>query len=188
MTIAERVMLIGGSAGAYNLILDCIESLPTFFSYAIIVVIHRNPRFITKIEETLSARLNRQILTAGDKQSIQSNNIYFASAGYHLLIEPNMTFSLDQSDPVQFSRPSIDVLFESAADVYRDKCTAVLLSGANKDGSDGLRQISSMGGKIIIQCPADALISTMPESAIAVNKGAEIMTSEQIISYFKKLN
>lgn len=187
MLPAEDVILIGGSAGSYGLILSCIESLPSVFSAAIIIVIHRNPKFTTKIEETLTARLKRSVLTACDKAIILPNNIYFATAGYHLLIEPNKTFCLDQSEPVQFSRPSIDVLFETAADAYTDKCTAILLSGANRDGTDGLQRVCQMGGKIYIQSPAEALMSTMPESAIAGNKNAKIWKNEQIISFFQKL-
>lgn len=185
--IAEDITLVGGSAGSYNLIVEIIESLPSQFSGALVIVIHRNPKYKTKIEDTLSKRLHRDIIQAGDKMDILQNMIYFAVPGYHLLIEPDHTFSLDISDPVQFSRPSIDVLFETAAEVYKERCTAFLLSGGNKDGSDGLHVIHQMGGKTVIQSPEDALIPTMPQHAIRENTGTTIFTDRQIISYFKNL-
>ncbi|GHE23692.1 chemotaxis protein CheB [Sphingobacterium griseoflavum] len=187
MSKAADIVLVGGSAGSYHLIVDIIESLPPFFSSALVVVIHRNPKFKTRLEDTLSTRLHRPIIQAGDKTAISPNMIYFAMPGYHLLIEPDRTFSLDISDPIQFSRPSIDVLFESAAEVYGSRCTALLLSGANRDGTDGMTAIREMGGKAMVQCPEDAQISTMPENAIRVNDGIDIISDQQIISYFRNL-
>ncbi|WP_437920892.1 chemotaxis protein CheB [Sphingobacterium sp. LRF_L2] len=187
MEKAKELVVIGGSAGSYNLIVDIIESLPLQFSPAIVVVIHRNPKFTTKIEETLSLKLKRAIVPAKDKMQICSNMIYFAIPGYHLLIEPDSTFSLDVSEPVQFSRPSIDVLFETSAEVYCKKCIAFLLSGANKDGTDGFRRIQEMGGKTYVQSPEDALITTMPEHAIRSSHYTDIFSDQQIISYFRNL-
>ncbi len=187
MSKAEDIVLVGGSAGSYNLIVELIEALPTFFAAAIVVIIHRNPKFTTRLEDTLAARLHRPIIQAGDKTTISKNMVYFAVPGYHLLVEPDRTFSLDLSDPIQFSRPSIDVLFESGAEVYGQHCTALLLSGANKDGTDGLTVVQQRGGQIMVQSPEDALISTMPESAILANDGIAIVSDQQIISYFRSL-
>ncbi|MEJ5052836.1 chemotaxis protein CheB [Sphingobacterium sp. MYb382] len=184
---ANEIVLIGGSAGSYNLIVDILKALPPTFMSAIIVIIHRNPKYRTKIEETLAQRLDRNILQARDKESIQPGNVYFAAPGYHLLVEPDQTFSLDLSDPIQYSRPSIDVLFESAADVYERNCTAFLLSGANKDGAEGILHINNMGGSTFIQSPDEALIATMPESAIHINKKTTIIHNEEIISFFSTL-
>lgn len=184
---AKDLILIGGSAGSYNLIVEIIEALPPVFSAAIVVTIHRNPKFSTKIEETLAHRLNRNIFQANDKEPILGNIVYFAGPGYHLLVEPDITFALDISDHIQYSRPSIDVLFESAADVYEQNCTAFLLSGANKDGAQGIKHIHEMGGKTFIQCPAQALIATMPESAIYLSHETTISNNEEIIAYFSSL-
>ncbi len=187
MEKANDIILIGGSAGSYTLIIDMIEALPEIFSPAIIIVIHRNPKFTTKIEDTLSARLKKKIVQAEDKATILKGEIYFAAPGYHLLIEPDKTFSLDLSERVRFSRPSIDVLFETAAEVYLDHCTAFLLSGANQDGTDGVKQLQQMGSKVIVQSPTEALISTMPKHAIEANGHVEIYSNRQIISYFRNL-
>ena len=184
---ANEIVLIGGSAGSYYLIVDILKTLPLTFLSAVIVVIHRNPKFKTKIEETLAQRLERNILQARDKESIQPGSVYFAAPGYHLLVEPDQTFSLDLSEPIQYSRPSIDVLFESAADVYGKNCTAFLLSGANKDGAEGILHIDNMGGKTYIQSPDEALMATMPQSAIHINKKTTIIHNEEIISFFSTL-
>lgn len=184
---AKELILIGGSAGSYNLIVEILAALPPVFSAAIVVTIHRNPKYSTKIEETLAQRLHRQIFQAKDKDPILGNIVYFAGPGYHLLVEPDLTFALDISDHIQYSRPSIDVLFESAADVYGQHCTAFLLSGANKDGAQGIRHIHEMGGQTFIQSPAEALITTMPESAIDLSQETTIYHNEEIISYFSSL-
>ncbi|KGE15214.1 chemotaxis protein CheB [Sphingobacterium deserti] len=187
MSKADDIILIGGSAGSYNLIVAIIESLPSYFLYAIVVIIHRNPKFTTRIEDTLAARLHRPIIQAGDKTIVSKNMIYFAVPGYHLLVEPDRTFSLDNSEQIQFSRPSIDVLFETAAETYGKRCTAFLLSGANKDGTDGIRMVKKMGGNTFAQSPDEALMRTMPENAIRANQEINILTDQEIISYFRNL-
>ena len=187
MAKAKEIVLIGGSAGAYQLIVEIINIVPKSITAAIIIILHRNERFSTKIEETLSKQLGRTIHQASDKEEISSGSIYFAPPGYHLLIEPNKAFSLDVSERIQFSRPSIDVLFETGAEIYEKKCTAFLLSGANKDGSDGLQYVHALGGKAIVQLPEDARISFMPNHAIQSNENFEIFSDLQIITFFKNL-
>ncbi|SJN32667.1 Putative chemotaxis protein-glutamate methylesterase [Sphingobacterium sp. JB170] len=187
MVKAKKIILIGGSAGAYELMIEIFNALPKMFKAAIVVILHRNERFSTQIEETLSQQLGREIHQAADKEEISGGNIYFAPPGYHLLIEPNYVFSLDVSERVQFSRPSIDVLFETAAEVYRNKCTAFLLSGANKDGSDGLQFVHALGGNAIVQLPENARMSFMPKHAIHSNEKFEIYSNTQIIMFFKSL-
>ena len=184
---ANEVVLVGGSAGAYSLITEIIEALPSTFSPAILVVIHRNPKFSTSMESTLTSLLNKEIIQAEDKATIRKGNIYFAAPGYHLLVEPDKTFSLDLSERIHFSRPSIDVLFETSADVYQHQCTAFLLSGANQDGTNGVMKLKHMGSKVIVQSPLEARISTMPQHAIDADKNLEVWSNPQIISYFKNL-
>jgi len=185
---AKEIILIGGSAGAYKLIVEIMDALPISFACSIVILLHRNERYSTQMEETLSSQLGRRIQQASDKGEILEGNIYFAPPGYHLLIEPNISFSLDVSERIQFSRPSIDVLFETAADVYGANCTAFLLSGANRDGSDGLRIIRNLGGRAIVQSPTDAQISFMPSYAIESIGEVEVYNNNQIINYFKTLN
>lgn len=187
MERANEIIIIGGSAGSYDTILDILEILPVTIPQAVCVVIHRNPQYETRIETSLSQRLNRKIVSVMDKTEIQKNNIYFAPPGYHMLVEPDYTFSLDSSEPINYSRPAIDVLFDTAAEIYREKCTAFLLSGANTDGSKGLRQILENKGKAFIQNPDDATINTMPLQAIKLNPTATILSTTDIVSYFSNL-
>ncbi|MBE8713284.1 chemotaxis protein CheB [Sphingobacterium hungaricum] len=185
---AENVILIGGSAGSYDLIIQILKALPAYFTCAIIVVIHRNSKYETQIESSLSSQLEKNIESAQDKGRIKQNWIYFAPPGYHLLIEPNKTFSLDQSEPIQFSRPSIDVTFESVADVYGDKASAFLLSGANQDGSNGIAHVLRNGGQAFVQNPAESKMDVMTKYAISQNENALICDNKKIIQYFSTIN
>lgn len=188
ISTADNVILIGGSAGSYDLIIQILKSLPAYFTCAIIVVIHRNSKYETQIESSLSNQLEKNIESAPDKGQIKQNWIYFAPPGYHLLIEPNKTFSLDVSDPIQFSRPSIDVTFESVAEVYGNKATAFLLSGANQDGSNGIAHLLRNGAHAYIQNPADSKIDVMTKYAISQNENALICDNKKIIQYFSTIN
>lgn len=185
MRRAQEIIVIGGSAGSYDPILAILDALPTHIPQALCFIIHRNPRYETQIENSLTARLQRNVISTIDKTPIEPNHIYFAPPGYHLLIEPDYTFALDISDAVNYSRPSIDVLFESAAEIYRENCTAILLSGANTDGGKGLKKILRFGGKAIVQSPDEAYIDTMPRYALRINPQAIELSTDDIISYFR---
>lgn len=185
---ASHIVLIGGSAGSYNLIVDILEALPLSFSFAICVVLHRNANFKSRIEANLASKLNKQILSIVDKMDIRSNHVYFAPPGYHILVEPNYIFSLDASEPVNFSIPSIDVVFESCAQVFKKKCTAFLLSGASVDGTNGLKAVISFGGQGFVQSPRDAQMDIMPQHAINTVDGLTVLKNKEIISYFCHAN
>ena len=188
MGIASEIILIGGSAGSYSIISELLEHLPNYFDAAICIVLHRNKHYDTQIEKSLSRKLKKNIVPAEDKMDICKNHVYFAPAGYHLLVEPNFTFSLDSSEHINYSRPSIDVLFETAAQIYKDKCIAFLLSGANSDGANGLRIIEKYGGRIVIQDPKCAPIRTMPLAGKREALNPEIWSNSQIVSFFTNLN
>lgn len=183
-TLASHILLVAGSAGAYELIVEILDHLPEHFEAAIIIVLHRNSKYETRIETSLSKRLNRNVFSIKDKVPMLANNIYFAPPGYHTLLEKGKHFALDISEPVQFSRPSIDVLFESVAEIYADITTAFLLSGANTDGTNGLKALLNAGATCYVQDPKDAVIDTMPKSALAVSQKIQMLNNEQIINYF----
>ncbi|MFZ4263379.1 chemotaxis protein CheB [Sphingobacterium sp. HJSM2_6] len=187
-TKASHIIAIGGSAGAYEMIVTILDHLPKEFSCSIVIVLHRNSKYETKIENSLSKRLNRPVLSIKDKFPILPNKIYFAPPGYHTLVEPNYYFSLDISDPIQFSRPSIDVFFESVAEVYGANATAFLLSGANNDGAQGFKKLLEHQSYCIAQSPADATIDTMPQSGINISKEVNVMTNKQVIEYFSQIS
>lgn len=184
MKKAENIILIGGSAGSYGLILNILDSIPNPISTAICVVIHRNLSISTCMEEELTLKYNRPIVAVEDKMDILENHIYFAPPGYHLLIDPSFTFSLDISEPVNFAIPSIDILFETSAQIFQENCTAFLLSGANNDGANGIRIIDSFKGSTFIQNPKEAVIDVMPDSALKLSSNAKTLTNQEIIKYF----
>lgn len=175
-----EILCIGGSAGSYHLILDLLATIPTQFQIPLVVIIHRNERYDSKIEENLNKRIALRVKVAEDKEAIQAGTIYFAPAGYHLLIEPDFTFSLDISAPLNFCRPAIDVTFETAAEAYQDRCCGILLSGANQDGAKGLLRIQEFGGICLVQDPVEAEISTMPQAALTLWPAHPIYTYNEL--------
>ena len=180
-----KVLLLGGSAGSSKLIFNLIEQLPPDFPLPIIVIMHRSRSFKSDIEILLDSKSALSVCLAEDKTKLRQGYVYFAPPDYHLLLEPDETFTLDYSEPVHFSRPSIDSTFISVSDVYQDRVVAVLLSGANADGSEGLCYIQARNGVAIIQDPADAEVKAMPESAISLCKDALILTDESIFAFIK---
>src|SRR5206468_10147065 len=126
-----------------------------------ILIIHRKKNFFSEIEKLFAENSRMYMREIEDKDILKTNTMFIAPANYHTLIEEGGYFSLDVSEPVWYSKPSIDVTFESAAEVYRDRCTAILLSGANQDGAQGLLKLRNAGSLTIVQHPADA---EMPRS------------------------
>lgn len=183
----RKILLLAGSAGGFSVILNILKSLERPILIPVIVIVHRNPKYASSIEDTLSKALVQKIKTADDKETIEDGTIYFAPAGYHLLVEPDYSFSLDISEPVQYSRPSIDVTFESVAEIYKENCTAILFSGANQDGAQGLLMIKQYGGKTFVQDPTTAEVPIMPEAAIQLDAQDRILSIQEIKDYIKQL-
>jgi len=182
------IIIMGGSAGSYSVIVKILSKLPKDYALPILVIIHRNAKYQTSIEDHLNQKFKIQIKMAQDKEHIQASVVYFAPPGYHLLIEPNHTFALDGSEQIQYSRPSIDVTFESVADVYGKHCHAILLSGANQDGSRGLAYVKHVGGTCIVQHPDLAEMAIMPLSAIHKEAYHYILEDDSILDYLLKLD
>lgn len=183
-----KVLLMGCSAGGFKVIFEMLKALPKDLPIAVLVVIHRNPNYETNIEASMMARSQVIIKVAEDKEPIRAGTVYFSPAGYHLLVEPDLSLSLDISDPVNFSRPSIDVTMQSAADVFGSATTAILLSGANHDGAKGMLVIHRKGGFCIVQHPDQAEIRTMPDAAIALDATDLILTNDELIAFCRELN
>jgi two-component system chemotaxis response regulator CheB len=141
---------------------------------------HRKKNFFSEIEGLFAEKSKISLKEISDKEPIRKNTIYIAPANYHTLIEKSGNFSLDVSDDVWYSRPSIDVTFESAADAYGDRCTAILFSGANQDGAAGLLKLRNSGALTIVQDPAEAEMSDMPQAAIDNNAAEYIMKTPEI--------
>lgn len=173
------VIIIGGSAGSLGIVMDLLDQLPYQINIPIIIVVHRLKNVQSEMASLFSSK--QVIIEPEDKQHI-SNNVYLAPQNYHLLIEEDKSFSLDYSELVNYSRPSIDVSFMSIAEVYGSRSMGVLLSGANKDGTEGLEQIIRKGGHGIVQDPATAEYPVMPEAAIKKIPSVEILNPISIVS------
>lgn len=186
MLDGNKIIVIGGSAGSITVLTSILDSIQLTFLPAIILVLHRQRNVESDMKKIFGHYTKgKQIAEPDDKQPVLAGHIYLAPQNYHLLIESDETFSLDYSEPVQYSRPSIDVTFESAAMVFNSRLTGILLSGANSDGSVGLQSILQHGGKAIVQNPATAEYVTMPQSALDLNPGCLSLSPDEIMDYLK---
>ncbi|WP_096695574.1 chemotaxis protein CheB [Polaromonas sp. AER18D-145] len=161
-----QAVVIGASAGGVQALMALLSDLPRSFQLPIVAVLHLSEDRPSQLADIFRHKLQRPVREADDKESIAPGTLYFASPGYHLSVEKDRTFSLSVEEPVHYSRPSIDVLMESAADAYGAGLVGILLTGANADGAAGLARIRQLGGLTIVQDPAEALAVTMPEAAI----------------------
>src|SRR6476661_1748557 len=163
----SRLVILAGSAGSLSVILECLPALEVPLNCCLLIVIHRRTTDHA-LEDLLRHKTANPVKEVEEKDAILAGQIYLAPGDYHLLIEQDLTFSLDYSEPVNYSRPSIDVVFESAATVLGEKTAGILLSGANNDGALGLLRIKEAGGMIFVQHPATAEVDFMPQSALQV--------------------
>lgn len=160
-------MVIGGSSGAIDALITLLPALPPTLRASVLVVLHmpRDPR--SRLLEIFRPHCALPLQEAQDQVSLQPATVYFSPPDYHLLIDQGPRTALSVDAPVHYSRPAIDVLFESAADFYGDQLVGILLSGANEDGARGMQAIHAAGGLTIVQDPASAAVSTMPRAALA---------------------
>ncbi|MCZ2496036.1 chemotaxis protein CheB [Xylophilus sp. Kf1] len=161
-----EAVAIGASAGGVSALLRLFSALPVGFSLPIFVVLHMPEDHNSGLAELFAMRLPVAVVEAADKMPVAPGTVYFAPPGYHLLLEADRSFSLSCDPPVLYSRPSIDVLFESAAYAYHARLAAMLLTGASHDGAAGLATVAALGGLTAVQDPAEAQIATMPQAAI----------------------
>lgn len=178
-----KIVLIGGSAGSLEVILKLLPELNYIGSIAIVLILHRRNTDDNVLEELLRMKSGLQIIEIEDKTPIEPGYVYVAPADYHLLFETNLSFSLDVSEKVHYSRPSIDVGFESAADVFGGKLMAILLSGANSDGTDGLLAVQSNGGTVVVQLPETAEVPFMPDYALKHIVADKVLSPYEIAAF-----
>jgi two-component system, chemotaxis family, protein-glutamate methylesterase/glutaminase len=161
-----RAVVIGTSAGGLYALSDILEKFPARYPLPLIVVQHRAKDQRELLEEVLQSKCKIRIKQADEKEKIESSVVYIAPPDYHLLIESDETFSLSADEPVRYSRPSIDVLFETAARVYKETLVGIILTGANNDGAGGIVAVKKYGGLTIAQDPAEAQFPFMPEASV----------------------
>ena len=185
---AIEAVVIGGSAGGLDALLRILPGLPASFRLPVITLLHLPNDAESELANVFRARTAIPVREAMDKEFIEPGTLYVAPGGYHLLVEKDFSFSLSVEDPVHYSRPSIDVLMESAADVWGAALAGILLTGANDDGADGLARIGECGGLTVVQDPAEAAIVTMPQAAIARRTPDLVLTLDQIRTWLIELD
>ena len=185
--MAFELIVMGGSWGGMRALSTVLEALPAGFELPLVVAQHRPVTHGTDMLEQVLARSSKlDVVAATDKEPLTPGRVYVAPADYHLLVEPGH-LALSSDAPVEFSRPSIDVLFESAADTYGSRTVGVLLTGANQDGAAGLARIATAGGFTVVQDPATAERPDMPAAAIARGAARRVLPRERIGPFLAEL-
>ncbi len=183
-----ELLVIGGSSGSLEVILSILTQLPADYQIPIVLVMHRSNSQESLLPEILSLKSRIPLQEVEEKEPIRPAMVYLAPADFHVLIEKDKTFSLDYSEKMNYSRPSIDVTFISAAEVYCDRLIGILLSGANEDGTEGLKEIKMRGGYCIIQDPRDARMEFMPRHALDHMPADAVLTGSGIIDFLLSLH
>lgn len=183
-----KAVMIGGSAGSFQIVTKILASLPKDFKLPIFMCLHRLKHVRSGFVEALSIKSTLPIIEPFDKEVIRPGVVYLAPANYHMYIEADKRFSLSTEAPVNHSRPSIDLSFFTSSYAYKSKIIGIILSGANRDGAKGLKMIKDNGGIAIVQDPKEAQVETMPASSMAITPVDHVFNTDQIIAYLKKLN
>jgi two-component system chemotaxis response regulator CheB len=182
---ALAAIAIGGSAGAIEALGQLLSALPAD-SPPVLVVIHVPRHGKTCIADVFKDRCAARVKEAEDKEPIERGSVYFAPQDYHLLVEPDRRLSLSNEEQVSYSRPSITVLFESAAYCFGKSLAAIVLTGANDDGASGLRLVAELGGSAIVQDPETALASAMPLAAFQAVPASQVMPLKNIAKFLSR--
>ncbi len=177
---AYDAIVIGGSSGSIEVLSVLLPALPAHLHAAVIVVLHLPRDRRSLLPDIFRGRCALPVQEAQDQQRIAGGRLYFAPPDYHLLVDAGPRLALSVDAPVHFSRPSIDVLFESAADGYGSRLVSVLLSGANEDGAQGSAAVQAAGGLVVVQHPSSAAMPAMPRAGLARVPAARALPPEGI--------
>lgn len=182
-----KVIVIGGSAGSFKVITKILSELPTDFRFPILLCLHRLKHVREGFVEALSLKSNIPVTEPYDKEKILPGRAYLAPSNYHMYLEMGNTIALSTEEPLNYSRPSIDLTYGSTGFVLKNKALGIILSGANKDGAQGMKRIHGQGGLTIVQSPEEAVVKTMPNATLELIEPSFVMNTEEIIQYLKKL-
>jgi two-component system, chemotaxis family, protein-glutamate methylesterase/glutaminase len=191
---ADRIdaVAIGASAGGVEALALLLPAVPATLRAAILIVLHLPRERASVLAEIFSSKCARPVREAVDKEPVEPGTVYFAPPDYHLLVDKagpaGAQLALSADDLVNFSRPSIDVLFESAADVYGQRLLGIILTGANHDGAAGLAAVHDAAGITVVQHPDTAQSSLMPMAAIKRSPVDYVLTLEQIAELLRTLD
>ena len=183
----NSAIVIGASAGGLHALTLLLEELPANYTIPVIIVQHRIKDQRDLLEEVLQHKCKITVKQADEKERISPGIVYIAPPDYHLMIENDETFALSVDGRVKFSRPSIDVLFESAAETFKEKLIGIILTGANNDGAEGMKTIRKFKGVTIAQDPLEAECPVMPRSAIETGAVQLVLTLAEIRNFLLQL-
>lgn len=183
----NKVVLIGGSAGSLEVLVAILPNLKPIQHAAIVIILHRKSGEDSILEDLIAMKSTIPFAKIEDKEILRPGFIYVAPSDYHLLFEKNGQLSLDVSEKINYSRPSIDVSFETGAAAFGEKCIAILLSGANSDGTSGLQAVQKAGGTVILQNPKNAVMAYMPQNALAKLTPNFILDVDEILNYINAM-
>jgi len=181
-------IVIGTSAGGVEALSVLLPSLPEGLRAAVLVVLHLPRERPSLLVDIFTPKCRLPVREAEDKEPIEPGVVYFAPPDYHLLVDSGPRVALSADEPVNFSRPSIDVLFESAADIYGARLIGIILTGASHDGALGLEAVRRAGGVTIVQEPESAQVPTMAESALKRGPVDHVLSLEQIAGWLRALD
>jgi two-component system, chemotaxis family, protein-glutamate methylesterase/glutaminase len=185
--MSHDLVAIGASWGGLDALRSVLGGLPGGLGAAVVIAQHRGPEsHPTAFRDLLGAVTRLTVCEAGDKDELRPGTAYIAAPDYHLLVEHG-TVALTTDEPVQYARPSIDVLLQTAAEAYRERCVGVVLTGANADGATGLARVAELGGATIVQDPATAERDEMPRAALARVPGATVVPVGEIAALLVEL-
>jgi two-component system chemotaxis response regulator CheB len=187
MRRTPELIAMGASMGGLTALLRIFRTLPATFPVPIVMVQHRGTSADTTLVDMLARETPLTVVEAEDKVEMAPGTVYVAPADYHLLVDEEGTLALSTEAPVRSARPSIDVLFETAADAYRERVLGVLLTGASADGAAGLARIKKLGGCAIVQDPSTAECATMPAAGIAAAAVDYILPLDLIAAHILSL-
>lgn len=185
--IDGRIFAIGASAGGVSALQSILLSLPSDFDAPVCIVHHLPENSLVDPRQVYVTSGSRAIVEIEDKMPIETGHVYFAPGGYHTLVECEGTFALSQDAPVQYSRPSIDVFFESVARAFGPRAVAALLTGASEDGARGLEMVKAVGGISVVQDPKQAEFPIMPQSAFKYSNPHFVVGIKEIPELFSRL-
>ena len=183
--MTSRAVVIGASAGGVQALSRILPVLPESFPAPILVVTHVPPRKDNPLVDLMAAKCALHVKEAEDKEQVHGGTVYFAPSDYHLLVESDGSVALSSDEPVNHSRPAIDVLFEAAADAYGAGLTGIVLTGANHDGAQGLKAVEAAGGTALVEDPQTAEVPAMPAAALAACLSAKPLSCEQIATHLQ---
>ena len=183
-----KAVVIGGSAGSFQVVTKILSALPVNFSLPLLLCFHRLKHVRSGFVEALSLKSQIPVVEPFDKEQLKPGIAYLAPANYHMYVEMANRIALSTEETVNHSRPSIDLSFITAANAYREKLIGIILSGANKDGAFGLKTVHEKGGLTIVQDPNECEVKTMTQSALQLTKVDFVYTTNQIINALLRLN